>query len=418
MRRCVIPLAVGLSGLSMAAMESPKVAVGQPEKVGHHVAHNSVPNTQRVAVPTPSEKKIVAPVIESVSRKKGSEDPDISIISGTANRPLSDKIALTLGRDLSDVDIKQFADGEISIVINESMRGKDVFILQTCASPVNDSVMELLLSVAAAKRSGANSVTAIIPYFGYKLNRRGLPISTTHHSRFLWSAASDLAKMLLVMGVDKVISVDLQRPGQGHEACFFHQSLPAETITTHDLFTEYFHKTLSNDTPLVIVSPNTELVKKAKKFQSKLSQLRPSQEIECAAFLRSDSDLSYVKGAPLELQGDVRGKDVVLIEDYIDSAVHICILCNRLLKEGAKHVYVAASHGHFDAKSINIFNLSPITQVIVSDSIPLPANITVAHGKVVQLSIAPLIANIIQSDSKYSIVEFNPDNEEDQFVME
>jgi ribose-phosphate pyrophosphokinase len=399
-------------------MESPKSALHADHKVGNKVAANVAPKAPKVAHPLPSENKIVVPAIEPVTRRKGPEDPDISIISGTANRPLSDKIAQTLGRDLSDVEIKKFADGEISIIINESMRGKDVFILQTCASPVNDSVMELLLSVAAAKRSGANSVTAIIPYFGYKLNRRGLPISTTHHSRFLWSAASDLAKMLLVMGVDKVISVDLQRPGQGHEACFFHQSLPAETISTSDLFTEHFHNTLSKDTPLVIVSPNTELVKKAKKFQSKLSQLRPSQEIKYAAFLRSDSDLSYVKGAPLELQGDVRGKDVVLIEDYIDSAVHISILCNRLLKEGANRVIVAASHGHFDAKSINLFNISPITQVIVSDSIRLPANTKVTNDKIVQLSIAPLIAKIIQSDSKYAIVEFNPDNEEDPFVME
>lgn len=403
---------------SVAAME------GQKNVDPHHhsAAAAAVKAAHSAKVAAPS--KPVVPVSSAVPtevvlpKRKGSEDPDISIISGTANRPLSEKIAQSLGRELSDVEIKRFADGEISISINESMRGKDVFILQTCASPVNDSVMELLLSVAAAKRSGATSVTAVIPYFGYKLNRRGLPISTTHHSRFLWSAASDLAKMLLVMGVDKVISVDLQRPGQGHEACFFHQSLPAETITTHDLFTEHFNNTLSRDTPIVIVSPNTELVKKAKKFQSKLSNLRPSQEIDCAAFLRSDSDLSYLKGAPLELQGDdVRGKDVVLIEDYIDSAVHISILCNRLLKEGANRVYVAASHGYFDDKSINLINLSPITQMIISDSIPLPAN-SENSKEIVQLSIAPLIAKIIQSDAKYAVVEFNPDNEDDQFVME
>lgn len=402
---------------SVAAME------GQKSTDPHHhsAAAAAVKAAHSAKVTAPS--KPVVPISSAVPtavvppKRKGSEDPDISIISGTANRPLSEKIAQCLGRDLSDVEMKRFADGEISILINESMRGKDVFILQTCASPVNDSVMELLLSVAAAKRSGATSVTAVIPYFGYKLNRRGLPISTTHHSRFLWSAASDLAKMLLVMGVDKVISVDLQRPGQGHEACFFHQSLPAETITTHDLFTEHFHNTLSRDTPIVIVSPNTELVKKAKKFQSKLSNLRPTQEIDCAAFLRSDSDLSYLKGAPLELQGDVRGKDVVLIEDYIDSAVHISILCNRLLKEGANRVYVAASHGYFDDKSINLINLSPITQMIISDSIPLPEN-SENSKKIVQLSIAPLIAKIIQSDAKYAVVEFNPDNEDDQFVME
>jgi ribose-phosphate pyrophosphokinase len=245
------------------------------------------------------------------------QDPNIAIFSGTSNRELSEKVVQSLGRTLSNVESKKFSDGEISIVINESLRGKNVFIIQSCAHPVNDSVMELLLAIAAAKRAGAVTVTAVIPYFGYRLNRRGLPISTIHHSRFLWSAAADLAKMFLVMGVDKIISVDLQRPGQGHEACFFHTSLPAETITTHDLFVEHFHKILDVTRPLCIVSPNIEFVKKGKKFQQKLRALRKEQNIDCAAFLRSDSDLAYTRGAPIELQGDVRGKDVILIEDYI-----------------------------------------------------------------------------------------------------
>lgn len=325
-----------------------------------------------------------------------------------------------MGKSLSDVDTRLFADGEISIVINESMRGKDVFIIQSCAPPVNDSVIELLLSVAAAKRSGATSVTAVIPYFGYRLNRRGLPISTRFHSRFLWSAAGDLAKMLQVMGVDKVISVDIQRPGQGHEACFFHSALPAETLTTNDLFVDYFHKTLSSDVPLVLVSPNTEFVKKAKKWQGKLANLRPNQEIDIGVFLRSDSDISFVKGVPLEFQGDVKGKDVLLIEDYIDSAMHISILCNRLLKEGANRVYVAASHAWFDDNSVDLVNLSPIVKVVVTDSLPLPEKAK-RCDKIVQLSIAPLIAKVIQSDVSYTSNvdnEFNVDNEDESFVIE
>ena len=119
------------------------------------------------------------------------------------------------------------------------------------------------------------SVTAVIPYFGYKHNRRGLPISTTHHSRFLWNAAGDLAKMLQCVGVDKVISVDLQRPGQGPEACFFNVQIPAETISTSDEFASYFHKNISLHNNVVIVSPNTEYVKKARKFQKQLSSLLP-----------------------------------------------------------------------------------------------------------------------------------------------
>jgi ribose-phosphate pyrophosphokinase len=257
------------------------------------------------------------------------QNPDIAIISGTASRALSTLVCKELNRPLSDVDISQFSDGETSISIRESMRGKDVFIIQTCAPPVNDSVMELLLSIAAAKRSGATSVTAVIPYFGYRLNRRGLPISTTHHSRFLWNAAGDLAKMLLVVGADKVISVDLQRPGQGHEACFFKTQLPAETISTNDMFVSYFQNHLDGSVPVAVVSPNTEFVKKAKKFQRKLKSSRDDLIVDYAAFLRSDSDTSFMKGASLELQGDVKGKDVILIEDYIGKCTLIEI--SRLL---------------------------------------------------------------------------------------
>lgn len=125
----------------------------------------------------------------SEERKKVNQDTldigNIEIISGTANRSLSEKIATIIGKPLCDVDTTRFSDGEILVKINESMRSKDVFIIQTCGAPVNDNVVELLLSIAAAKRSGAHTVTAVVPYFGYKLNRRELPISTTHNSRFL-----------------------------------------------------------------------------------------------------------------------------------------------------------------------------------------------------------------------------------------
>jgi ribose-phosphate pyrophosphokinase len=367
-------------------------------------------------------------------------DPDISIISGTASHDLSRKVCTILNRQLSDVDINKFSDGEIFVNIKESMRGKDVFIIQTCSPPVNDSVMELLLTVAAAKRSGANTVTAVVPYFGYKLNRRGLPINTTHQTRFLWNAAGDLAKMLQVAGVDKVVSVDLQRPGQGHEACFFNVTLPAETIATNDLFVDYFRSVLEADWPVAVVSPNTEYAKKAKKFQKKLLQCRPELQVDYAAFLRSDAEPVSTVGK-LELQGDIKGKDVILIEDYIgksalawlffrrtdlrflvvaglDSTVHLTILCNRLMKEGARRVFICASHGHFDAKAMRLIDLSPIAQVVISDSIALPERST---AKIVQLSIAALLATVIQSDVAYlPISEFNPseESEDGDYVLE
>lgn len=344
------------------------------------------------------------------------EEESFAIISGSASKELSQRVCSELGKKLSPVDISKFSDGETSISLRESMRGKDVFVIQTCNAPVNDSTMELLLSIGAAKRSGASSVTVIVPYFAYRLNRRGLPISSTHHSRFLWNAANDIAKMLLIMGADKVISVDLQRPGQNHEACFFKNHLPAETISTTDLFIDHLGKNLTSNGSTIIMSSNTELVKKARKFQYKLKQVRSDLSVDCGAIMRNDSDPLPLNGNNLDVKGDVKGKDVILIEDYIDSAVHLSMLCSRLMKDGARKVYICASHGWFDKNAMDLIDLSQVTQVVVTDSIAMPEK---PSSKIVQLSLAPLLARIIRSDFSYlSTSEFNPDNEEDQFVPE
>jgi ribose-phosphate pyrophosphokinase len=246
---------------------------------------------------------------------------DIIIISGTASKLLAKKVTEKLGTKLSNVETVRFSDGEIISYINESIRGKHVFILQTCSPPVNDNIMELLLTIAAARRSGASSVTAVIPCFGYYHHRRGLPISTLLNSRFLWNASADLAKMLKVVGVDKVISLDLQRPGQGHEACFFDSAVPVETISSTDAFVTYFKENIDLVNPVVVVAPNTEFVKKARKFQKKLKANTDLKSVEYATFLRNDSNPdSFVNNKNIqlpELLGDVNGADVILIDDYI-----------------------------------------------------------------------------------------------------
>ena len=242
------------------------------------------------------------------------ETSNLVILSGTANRQLSEDVAKLLHSRLLDVTTRRFSDGEINCVINESIRGKDVFIVQTCAAPVNDNIMELLLTVAAARRAGAHNVTTVIPYFGYKYHRRGMPISTTYSSRFLWSAASDLAKMLQTVGVDNVVSVDLQRPGQGHEATFFPETIPVETINTSDIFADYFSHQI--DPPLakvVVVSANSQCVKKARKFQRKLKQESGLDEVDYAVFIGDATQ----KPSPHDLLGDVSGADVIIIDDIV-----------------------------------------------------------------------------------------------------
>ena len=336
------------------------------------------------------------------------------IVSGTANTALSKSICSELGTTVAPVDVTRFSDGEISCVINDSVRGKDAYLIQSFGSPVNDNIMELLLTITALRRSGANSITAVIPYYGYKFHRnRGMPISTTLQSRFLWNAAGDIAKMLATCGVDKVISVDLQRPGQNQEASFFQGSVPVETIDSHSLFVRYFGdlKGLGGEHKRVVVmSPNTEFVKKAKRFQRKLKE-RVGKDviIDYAAFLDDeindqegilggDERQSLVKAAEEHLLlGDVQDAEVIIIDDIVESGLGLAQLCRRLVRAGAAKINVCASHGVFSHNSMDLIDLSMVDRVVVTDSLPLPKNVKISK-KIVQLSVAPLLSKVIETE--------------------
>jgi len=303
-----------------------------------------------------------------VDLTKAVTNENFAVFHGTANKKMAHEVCKMLGVTPASMEVTKFSDGEVSCTINESIRGKDVFCVQSLAPPVNDSIMELLLTVTALRRSGANSVTAVIPYFGYKYHRkRGLPMSTTYDSRFLWNAAGDVAKMLLIVGVDKVVSVDLQRPGQGHEACFFDSSVPVETISTSDIFVEHFANTLDLSVPIVIVAPGTEYVKMAKRFIKNLEnhprvKERGGARISLATFVEmiaSDSADPHMAGkrgdeGTSRLLGEsVSGANVVVIDEIFDTAT-LTPLIRKLTKDSAAKVYVAATHGLFSKRSMEV----------------------------------------------------------------
>ena len=233
----------------------------------------------------------IAATLVSGVEKRQTKINNLAIAAGTASTKLGMEIAADLGTRLDDVTIKKFSDGEIFCTYNESIRGRSLFVVQSCANenPVNENIMELLLLITAARRAGASKVTAVIPYFGYKYHKRGLPISTKHHSRFLWSAAGDFAKLLQVAGVDMIIAVDLQRPGQGHEACFFDSSIPVETISSLSLMASYFRDNVKFDNPVVVVAANASCMKKAISFRKELlsSSVHSNNESELAVFIHS-----------------------------------------------------------------------------------------------------------------------------------
>lgn len=202
----------------------------------------------------------------------------IVLIAGTGHASIAESVSSLIDVPLADAKVEKFNDGECNIDIGTEVRGKHVYIVQSCTAPVNDNVMELLLLISCCRRAGAKRITAVIPYFAYKHHRRFTAVSTKHHSRFLTSGAMDFAKMLEAMEVDSVVSVDIQRPGQGHEACYFSAHVPLECIVTTNLFTNYLSETLNVHTPLVVVAPNAESLQKAKKFQLRLQRSLSEKE--------------------------------------------------------------------------------------------------------------------------------------------
>ncbi len=327
---------------------------------------------------------------------------NISLLSGTASKELGEKIASHLGTKLTNMEVVRFSDGEVSCQINESIRGKDVFIIQTCSQPVNDHIMELLLTVTAARRSGANRIIAVVPYFAYKYHRRGLPISSLSHSRFLWSASNDLAKMLQTVGVDGVLSVDLQRPGQGHEACFFDSTVPVETLTSVNIFVSYFKENINLSDNVVIVSPNTECAKRARKFQKKLSAA-VGKNVGYASFIDAGAAASNAadgktdhEASKSELLGDVAGADVIVIDDVVETGETLMSLCRKLIQNGAKRIYFCAPHGMFTPEALELIDRAPVELVVVSDSVPLPKQ---HKSKIVQVSLAYDLARIIEKEA-------------------
>lgn len=327
---------------------------------------------------------------------------NLSIISGTAHEGLTKEIAKNIGVDISKTTITRFADGEVSIQFNDNVRGHDVFIVQSCVAPVNDSVMELLLSISCARRSGARRVIAVIPYFGYKHHRRSSQLSTKHQSRFLASGAMDFAKMLQEMGVDKVISVDLQRPGQGHEACFFDTNVPLESMMAMEMMVKFFHEQITLGKRVVVVSPNAECFKKARKFQRILAAKKKETadfdaDIKLAAFIPNSSGSGPINTKNLELVGaaNVKDADVIIVDDMIDTAGTLTDISHYLQSHGVKNIYVSASHGLFNESALDLIEKSPLLRkVVVTNTLPLPLS-TTAKSKIEVLSIAPLLANVM-----------------------
>jgi ribose-phosphate pyrophosphokinase len=313
----------------------------------------------------------VTSIREIVTKKR------MMLFSGTAHPKLAEEIAATLGVELCETKVSRFASGEIYVRSEESVRGSDVFVIQTHADPVNESIMEQLVMIDALKRASAKRITAVIPYYGYsRQDKKALarePIS-----------AKLVADCLTVAGADRVVSVDLH---SGQIQGFF--DFPFDHLTALPLLSDYLRQDigLANGN-LAVVAPDAGRTKVAER-------LREYLEAEMAYIYKRRSRREAHKIDEMVVEGDVKDRVCILIDDMIDTAGTIAQGARTLAEEGASEIYAAATHAVLSGKAVQRLEESPIKEVVVTSTLPIPDEKRI--GKLTELSIAPIIASALQA---------------------
>ena len=298
----------------------------------------------------------------------------LALVSGRSHPELAREIADKLGVELGEAHLREFANGEIHCRYGSSIRGSDVFIVQTHCGPVNDSLMEHLIMIDAAKRASAKRITAVCPYYGYSRQDRKAtgrePIT-----------AKLVADMLSVAGADRVVSVDLH---SGQIQGFF--DVPFDHLTAAPVLVDYLR---SQDVPdLVVVAPDAGRVKVAERFSQHLSA-----DLALVHKTRPRGKVNAVEAR--EVVGDVEGRTCVLIDDMIDTAGTIVAAAELLADRGAAEVWCMATHAVLSDPAVDRLKNSALTKVVVTNTLPIPPE---RHfDKLEILSVAELISDAIDA---------------------
>ena len=300
---------------------------------------------------------------------------DIKIFTGNSNPTVAKDIAKELGMPLGQSEVLTFSDGEVSVSIKESVRGSDVFVVQSTSNPVNDNLMELLIMIDAFKRASAGRITAVIPYMGYARQDRKAkardPIS-----------AKLVADIITTAGADRVLSMDLHCAQiQG----FF--NIPVDHLLGVPILVPYFIDKFSDiKENTVIVSPDLGSVTRARNFAAKFDA-----PLAIVDKRRQRANVSEV----MNIIGDVSGKDVIIVDDMIDTAGTLCNAAKAIIeKGGAKSVSACATHGVLSGPAIQRIQDSVLKEVVILDTIALPEEKKI--DKITVLPVAPVFAQAIQ----------------------
>jgi ribose-phosphate pyrophosphokinase len=299
----------------------------------------------------------------------------LMLFSGSANQPLAEEVATLLGVSLGDVRRTQFANGEIAIRFNESVRGADCFVLQSHSAPINYHIMEQLIMIDALQRASAKRITAVVPFYGYaRQDKKGLPREPI--------TARLMSDLFLAAGADRLVSVDLHSPQiQG-----FSQK-PFDSLTALPIFTGYLAERV--DGPMTVVSPDSGRVKQASKYARHLDA-----EV---AFVnkRRRTDIENDVRA-LQIVGEVDQRHCVIIDDIIDTAGTVAAAADLLTERGALSVRAMATHGVLSPPAVDRIKNSPIEEVVVTNTLPIPHD-AVDLPNLRILSIGPLLADTLKA---------------------
>ncbi len=300
----------------------------------------------------------------------------IKIFAGTAGELIAEDITKVLELNLSSAKISNFADGETNISLLESVKGCDVFLVQSTCSPVNDNLMELLIMIDACKRASAKNIVAVIPYFGYaRQDRKAGPYDPI--------SAKLVANLLTAARANGIITMDLHSPQiQG----FF--DIPVENILGLNIFLDYFEVKFKNQKEnLVVVAPDIGSVKRARKFAQLLGV--PMAVVEKQ---REKANVCEV----MSIIGNVEGKYAIIIDDMVDTAGTLCKSAEAIKKIGkAKEIFACATHGVLSMQAVSLIEDSEIGELVLLNTIPLAKN---ESKKIKVLSAAPLFAEIIKNN--------------------
>ena len=276
----------------------------------------------------------------------------IVLVSGTSNPTLSKRISEFLDVPLVNPQIRRFANGEVYCEIEKNVRGADVFVLQSTCAPVNENLMELLIIIDALKRASANSITAVVPHYGYsRQDRKSAPRTPI--------TAKLVADMMTVAGASRVVTMDLHA---GQIQGFF--NIPFDNIFASPVLLDYITKNLNREN-LICISPDAGGVERVRHFAKKLST-----ELALIDKRRTGPNVAEA----MNVIGDVKGKDCIIIDDMIDTAGTLVQAAIALKKNGANRIYAAATHPVFSDPAVTrIAECAELEQVIVTDTIPLSA---------------------------------------------